>query len=117
MAEKHTTLAQMRIEALRTKSEVLALLVDAFEGVQVGMTITLPAADWVGGEQTIQNVDFLADENYWYFVCADASNRSACVGIGLRADNVTTDGEMTFHCAVTPQNDLTINILRLEVET
>lgn len=116
MAEKHTTLAQMRIHALRTKSEVLALLVDAFEGVQVGMTITLPANSWSGGAQTIQNAAFLADDNYWYIVCPDASCYSAGVDAGIKANNVTVDGRMTFQCDSTPSMDITINIIRLEVE-
>ena len=110
MAEKHTTLAQLRMAEMRAKSEVLALLVDAFEGVQVGMTITLPAANWVSGAQTVQDSGFLADENYWYYVHSDT--------VDIVADNIITDGEMTFHCgATTPQSDLTVYILRLEVET
>ena len=109
MAEKHTTLGQLRINALRTKSEVLALLVDAFEGVQVGMTITLPAASWVSGAQTIQDSGFVADDGFWYFVMPNENN--------VQGDNVTTNGEMTFHCSTTPQSDITIYILRLEVET
>ena len=46
MAEKHTTLEQLKQSALRGKAEVLALLIDALGGVQVGMTITLPADSW-----------------------------------------------------------------------
>ncbi len=117
MAEKHTTLRHLQMAELRAKSEVLALLVEAFEGVQVGMTITLPAANWVSGAQTVQNASLLADDSYWYFVCPDADSLLASVGTGLRADNITTDGEITFHCDQTPQGNLTINILRLEVET
>lgn len=116
MAEKHTTLAQMRLSALRTKSEVLALLVDAFEGVQVGMTITLPANSWDGRAQTIQNEKFLADSHYFYFTGADAACYLEAGDAGIRADNVTVDGQMTFHCEVQPENDLTIHILRLEAE-
>ena len=38
-----------------------------------------------------------------------------CGDTGIRADNITTNGEATFHCEITPENDLTVNILRLEV--
>lgn len=116
MAEKHTTLAQMRMSALRSKSEMLALLVSALEGVQVGMTITLPAESWAGRAQTIQNGSFLADSNYCYFVCPDADNYTEGSEAGIRADNVTVDGSMTFHCEVEPETDIVINIIRLEVE-
>lgn len=117
MAEKHTTLHQLELAELRAKSEVLALLVEAFEGVQVGITITLPANGWSGRAQTIQNAGFLADSNYWYLVDAEASDYQTACECGIRADNVTTDGQMTFHCEIVPENALTINIIRLEVET
>lgn len=116
MAEKHTTLAQLRINALRTKSEVLALLVDAFEGVQVGMTITLPANGWSGRAQTIQDARFLANNNYFYVVSPDPDSLSEASETGVKANNVTVNGQLTFNCEVTPESDLTIHILRLEVE-
>ena len=40
-----------------------------------------------------------------------------CSDTGIKADNVTKDGEITFRCEVTPDVDLTVNILRLEVDT
>ena len=116
MAEKHTTLAQAKLIALRTKSEVLGLLIDAFEGVQVGMTITLPANGWDGRAQTIQNEQFLADSHYFYVVCPDVDSIAEASETGVKAGNVTVDGRLTFNCEVTPESDLTIHILRLEVE-
>ena len=113
MAEKHTTLAQLRLPALRTKLEVLALLVDALEGVQVGMTITRPANSWNGRAQTIQNESFLANDSYYYFICPSDD----CRTYGIQAGNVTTDGEMTFQCRTAPETDIAVTILRLEVET
>lgn len=95
---------------------MLALLVSTLEDVQVGMTITLPAESWAGRAQTIQNENFLADDNYCYFVCPDADNYTEGSETGIRADNVTVDGSMTFHCEATPVNDIVINIIRLEVE-
>lgn len=116
MAEKHTTLAQMRMVALRSKSEMLALLVGALEGVQVGMTITLPAESWAGRAQTIQNGFFIADDLHWYIVSPDAGSYSDYAEAGIKADNVTIDGQMTFHCDTVPTSDITVNIIRLEVE-
>lgn len=108
MAEKHTTLEQLKLSVLRGKAEILSMLIDALGGVQVGMTITLPATGWSGGALTVQHESFLADSSYWYFVCGK---------IDVDADDVTVDGQMTFQCRNTPGTDLTVNIFRLEVET
>lgn len=116
MAEKHTTLEQLKKSTLRGKAEVLALLIDALGGVQVGMTITLPADSWEGRAQTIQNELFLADCHYYYFVCPDADCYMEGSDCGIRADNVKTNGEMTIRCEIVPENDIVVNIFRAEVE-
>lgn len=116
MAEKHTTLEQLKQSALRGKAEVLALLIDALGGVQVGMTITLPADSWEGRAQKIQNEKFLADSHYYYFVCPDADNYMEGSDAGIRAENVRTNGEMTIRCEIIPEDDLVVNIFRVEVD-
>ena len=58
----------------------------------------------------------MADEKYWYIVCADADCFMAVSETGVKADNITVNGQVTFHCEVTPTENLTIYILRLEVE-
>lgn len=120
-----TTLSQLRALAekslldSRTRiSEVLNLVIPALESAQhPGFTVTLPAGNWDGRAQTIQNAFFLADSNYWYLVCGDADCYTACCETGVKADNITTDGQITFRCEITPEEDLTIHIIRLEVET
>ncbi len=82
-----------------------------------GITITLPADAWKDRAQKIQNDEFLlAKGTYWYFVCGDADNFAAWSEACVTADNITKNGEMTFHCLATPTVDLTVHILRLEVE-
>lgn len=108
MAEKHITLAQLRESSLRTKTEVLALLIDALEGVQVSKTITLSATGWSGGVQTVKDSSFLADSSYCYFVFGD---------IGVDADDITVEGQITFQSEDTPDRDLTVTVIRLEVDT
>lgn len=49
-------------------------------------------------------------------VCADADCFMAVSETGVKADNITVNGQVTFHCEVTPTENLTIYILRLEVE-
>jgi hypothetical protein len=126
MAEnKHATLDQLKMLAQRGKansaaliSELALLVADGFEASKhVGMTVTLPADKWDGRSQTIQDSFLVADSKYWYFQCGDADSFTDCCECGIKADNVTVDGEMTFRCEVTPETDLIVNILRLEVET
>ena len=125
MAEKITTLDQLKRLAIRGKadsaaqiSQLATLVVAALEDAQhTGITVTLPAANWSGRAQTVKDESFLADRHYWYFVCGDADCFMDCCETGIKAGNVTKNGEMTFRCEVTPDVDLTVNVLRLEVET
>lgn len=122
MAEKLTTIAQLKKQALMSKAdsaarvaELAELMAAGLEDSQIGFTVTLPAANWSGRAQTVQHESFLADSSYWYLVCGDAECFMDCCDTGVKADNVTVNGEITFRCEVTPDVDLTVNILRLEV--
>ena len=124
MAEKLTTIDQLKKLALRTKadsaarvSELAEMIAAGLEDSQIGFTVTLPAANWSGRAQKIEHKHLLANSGYCYFVCGDADCFMDCSDTGIKADNVTTDGEVMFRCEVTPDKDLTVNILRLEVDT
>ena len=125
MAEnKATTLEQLRALAERGKldtlnrvDQLLESIIPLLEGAQhSGTTVTLPAENWSGRAQTVKDNILLADEKYWYIVCADADCFMAVSETGVKADNITVNGQVTFHCEVTPTENLTIYILRLEVE-
>ena len=125
MAEKKvTTLGQLqalaekgRLDTLNRIDKLLEIITPLLESAQhTGITVTLPAENWNGRAQTVQDKSFLADEKYWYIVCADADCFMAASETGVKADNITVDGQATFRCEVTPVEDLTIYILRLEVE-
>lgn len=126
MAEnkKLLTLDQIKMAVERAKadsasrvSELAALVAQGLEDAEhSGITVTLPAASWSDRELTIAHDSFLADSNYWYFVCGDADNFSAWSDAVIYAENIKENGYMTFHCMVTPEVDLTVLILRLEVE-
>ena len=125
MAEKKlTTMEQLRTLAEKGKLDTLTridalleVITPLLESAQhTGITVTLPAENWSGRAQTVQDESLLADGNYWYIVCADADCFMAASETGVKADNITVDGQVTFHCEVTPVEDLTIYILRLEVE-
>ena len=116
MAEKHTTLTQLEMLALKGRAdsllrdkELLDLVIQGFKEVRHnGITVTLPAANWSGRAQTVKHESLLADGNYWYLVCGDA---------GVKADDISINGEVTFRCENIPIEDLIVNIIRLEVDT
>lgn len=122
MAEKKiSTVEQLKLLALRAKADsaarIAALAALVADGYGHLITVTLPAANWSGRAQKIEHESFLANSGYCYFICGDADCYTDCCDVGIKADNITVDGEITVRCKVMPDIDLTVNILRLEVET
>ena len=122
MAEKKiSTVEQLKMLALRAQADsaarIAALAALVADGYGHLITVTLPAARWSGRAQKVEDTFFLANSGYCYFVCGDAGCYMDCSDTGIKADNVVTDGEVMFRCEITPDIDLTVNILRLEVET
>lgn len=124
MAEhKLSTFDQLKKLALAGKrdsakqvAELAELVAAGLEDLQhIGISVTLPAANWNGGEQTVAHASLLADSNYIYLVGADAGTRNVYDSYGVSAGNVTTSGQMTFRCDTTPTVDLSVFIIRLEV--
>lgn len=79
-------------------------------------TVTLPSANWSADVQTISNANFLTGD-YCYMVYASPSSTYAWQDADVYADDVTTAGQMTFHCDVTPSTDLVANVIRLVIDT
>lgn len=80
----------------------------------VAFTVTLSASGWSGKAQTVSDARFLTDD-YAYSVAPDSGSFAAYGESVIYADNVTTAGQMQFHCGEVPTADLTVNILRMEV--
>ena len=80
-------------------------------------TVTLASASWSNGAQTVSNANFLAGSGYCYMVYASPSSTYAWQDSDVYADDVTTAGQMVFHCDVTPSADLVANVIRLVVDT
>ena len=76
-------------------------------------TLTLTAAGWSAGTQTVSDSRFIAS-GYAYTVCPAGDSFKDYAEAMIYADNVTTAGRMSFHCDVTPTKNLTVNILRTE---
>lgn len=75
-------------------------------------TVTLASASWSNNAQTVSNALFLAS-GYSYIVSPAGASFAAYAQAEIYADDVTTDGQMTFHCENAPSADLTVNIARV----
>lgn len=79
------------------------------------IAVTLPASGWAGGEQTASDELFLASGRA-YLVCPlPGGARRVTPRRGVRALDVTVDGEMTFVCESTPVGALGVRVIALEV--
>ena len=75
-------------------------------------SITLAAADWSSNEQTITNAYFVT-VGYGFIVSPASSSFADYASAVIYADDVTSAGQMTFHCTNTPSTDLTVNVIRV----
>ena len=113
--------AQTVQDNLNTHAQNTAIHITAAErtswngksGKADSFTVTLTAAGWSAGAQTVSNSKFIAS-GYAYTVCPAGDSFKDYAEAMIYADNVTAAGKMSFHCDVTPTKNLTINILRTE---
>jgi len=80
----------------------------------LSFTITLLSSGWSNSLQTISNANFLAS-GFAYIVTPNSAARSKYMESLVYADDVTVDGQMTFHCSedAVPDTNLTVNIVRM----
>lgn len=84
-------------------------MVDEFQSL--AWSVTLSANDWVNLSQTIEDDRFVIG-GYSYFVSASPSNAAIYGESGIYAEDIATNGEMTFVCTVVPTEDITVYIRR-----
>ena len=78
----------------------------------VAFTVTLTAAGWADNAQTISNEKFVP-VGYAYTVSPASGSFADYADAMIYADDVTTDGQMVFHCDSAPTADLTVNVVRM----
>lgn len=78
----------------------------------MAFTVTLTTSGWSNKAQTIGNANFVPS-GYSYIVSPASASFLAYGEAQVYADNVTTNGQMTFHCEDTPSSALTVNIVRV----
>lgn len=75
-------------------------------------TVTLTTAGWSSKAQTVSNANFLTS-GYAYIVSPASTSFLDYGTAQIYADDVTTTGQMTFHCEDVPSSALTVNITRV----
>ena len=78
-------------------------------------TVTLTAAGWNSNSQTVSDERFLAS-GYAYVTNPADDDFTKWGGAIVRGQDVTTNGQMTFTCEETPEENITVKIIRLEAD-
>ena len=78
----------------------------------VDFTVTLTAAGWSDNVQTISDSKFVSS-GYAYTVPPSSGSFANYADAMVYADDVTTNGQMAFHCDSVPTENLTVNIVRM----
>ena len=79
------------------------------------ISATLTVNGWSSSAQTVQDALLIAD-GYAYIVSPAPSSFAAYNARQIYADDVTTDGQITFHCTEAPSAAISVRIMRLEAE-
>lgn len=78
----------------------------------IAFQVTLAAADWSSNAQTVSNTYFQTS-GYAYLVEPVQAAKDDYGSAKIYADDVSTYGNLTFHCTTTATSDLTVNICRI----
>ncbi len=81
-------------------------------GGSKAFTVELKSASWSNNTQTVSNNYFIAD-GYAFIVSPASANYSAYTSAQIYPDDVSTNGQLTFHCGTIPTGDITVNIVRV----
>lgn len=82
-------------------------------GYDLAFTVTLSGVGWSNKTQTVSDAKFRASGYAYIFSPAPGSFPIAAEA-QIYADDVTTNGQATFHCEKNPTGNVTINVLRTE---
>lgn len=85
--------------------------VDGAAGSSATM-VTLSANGWSNNAQTVSNAFFVAS-GYYYIVVPSGFSTAEFASCSVYADNVTTSGQMVFHCTTVPSTDLEVNVMKV----
>ena len=81
-------------------------------GAFKAFTVTLLSSGWSSNAQTVSDAKFIAS-GYSYIVSPESASFADYGAAQIYADNVSTNGSMTFHCDSVPSSNLTVNVVRV----
>lgn len=86
---------------------------DAVDGAKSpSHDIQLPASGWAEGKQTVSD-PWLELDGFDYVIVAAPVSWTAYNEAGIRAEDMTVTGSMTFVCDEIPQTDLTAHVMKV----
>lgn len=80
-------------------------------------TISIPASSWSNNACTISNSNIQSGTEYTYFVSPSDSSYKDYNECGIYADDITTNGSITFHASETPTAAISVDILKMSGST
>lgn len=80
-------------------------------------TLTLQASLWSNNTLTVSNYLLTTSDKYSFIITPRGSSFTEYVNCGIYADDITTSGNIVFHCSEVPTNDLVVNVIRVVTET
>lgn len=80
-------------------------------------TITIPVSAWDEGTCTITDSRIRSGDEYTYLVGPADTSYTAYNESGIHADDVTTEGGMTFHASETPTVEISVDICKMDGST
>jgi len=92
----------------RASATDLSTLSGAFKA----FTVTLSSSGWSSNTQTVSDAKFIAS-GYSYIVSPASASFADYGAAQVYADDVSTNGSMTFHCTDAPSSNLTVNVVRV----
>lgn len=81
----------------------------------IAFDLVLPASGWADGELTVADSRLLALATHKYLIDADEASRKEYLDCKVQAKDITTTGFITFKNETDPAEDLTVNVVRLEL--
>jgi len=104
----------LRAKNAQTNEVVTTFAAKGTHYASLSFQLTLLASGWTGSDQIIQNTNLIAsDTQYAYIITPASSSFSEYIDCEVYADDITTNQYITFHAGTVPENDLTVNVLRM----
>lgn len=81
----------------------------------LSFSLTLSAQNWTNNAQTVQDARLIST-GFCYVISPVAASYDDYAAAMVRALDISTDGQITFTAAETPETTLAVNVLRVEEE-